>query len=603
MKFLPAILANLAIFISAMGYGTLLRKLFPPSFRQIDRLALVLLAGLGVLGTLLFCLGQFWFSQRAILLTLAPGIVLGVKYFLWEIGQPRDITLERKRIFLPALITAAVLLVTAIAGLAEPTGDIKMDAIAYHLLGPKVWLRDAVIHSVPDECMTSFPAVVETQFAALMSLGGQRGPQFFSLLSLLSLLLITASLASRMGLELSGILWTMALVLTMPVVLRGAYGGFIDVIYSGLVLAALRVAFDAKRPGHYALAGIFCGFAMGTKYFGLIAWVLLTGCIFILAILDKEVSTGTVLKNLATLCAAAILVASPWYARNWAQLGSPIYPPTVLLSHVFHVKYLSAQAIHNFNEFFAKVRDGMGRGPLALLLLPFHLTFHPANFMNGAGGIGLAPLALGPFGLKVCRGNRFAQGIVLFAFAQVLAWFVTGQDARYLIHVFVIAGIFSVLGWKYVQSAAPRFGAPLAALAIACSVLYGGAMVVSARAEDLHAVVSGSYAEQRQRQEIPFLGGFDYMNREPSVKKILVLEPRVPVFYLDKDYLRPIGRFGEQSLSGPTDLPSLMSDLSRLHISHILDVQLEGQSFRLADHPQNLSLVYHSGDVRIYAVN
>ena len=41
--------------------------------------------------------------------------------------------------------------------------------------------------------MTYFPVVIETQYAALMSIGGQRAPGFFAVTGLASLLLIGAS--------------------------------------------------------------------------------------------------------------------------------------------------------------------------------------------------------------------------------------------------------------------------------------------------------------------------------------------------------------------------------------------------------------------------
>ncbi len=606
MKFLPAILANLVLFVSAAGYGSLVRKLIPASFRQIDRVAVVLLAGIGLTGTLLFCVGQFWFSRWAIILVLVPGAILGLKNLWREIGQLRGISLEKGQTIVPAVVISAVLLVllmTAIAGLAEPMGDIRMDAIAYHLLGPKVWVRDGLVHPVPDECMTAFPAVVETQFAALMGLGGQRAPQFFAVVALVSMLLITASLALRLGLDSSGTGWVLALIITMPVLYRGAYGGFVDVVYSGLVLAGVRVGFDAERRNHYLLFGLFCGLAMGTKYFGLIAWFILILCIYYLALLHGRIVQRTVLQNLGVASAAALAIASPWYLRNWIQLGSPIYPPTLLLAHLFSTKYLTAQTVQNFNDFFAKVQNGMGRSPISFLLLPFHLTFHPANFINGPGGIGLAPLALAPFGLIVCRGDFFAQGLVLFASLQTFAWFVTGQDPRYIIHVFVIAAALAVIGWKYVRQEAPRFGPVLSSLVIACSILYGCFMIVSARADDLHAVVSRDFAEKRKHEEVPFLESFEFLNREPSVKKVLVLEPRMPVYYLDKDYLRPVGRFGEKSLPEGNDLKALLSELSQLHISHVTDVKMDGKAFRLPDQPQGFSLVYQLEDQRIYAVN
>ncbi|HWY43952.1 MAG TPA: hypothetical protein VNX66_10670 [Candidatus Sulfotelmatobacter sp.] len=603
MKFLPAALANLAALCSALGFGSLIRNKVPDSFSGIDRLALILLAGIGSLGTLLFCVGQVWFSRTSILLILLLGISFGLKSLISVASQIRMKPPELAQSVLPAVIIGAVLLVTIVGGFAEPTGDIRMDAIAYHLLGPKVWLQAGLIRPVTDECMTAFPAAVETQFAAVMALGGQRAPQLFSVIALCSLLFMSASLALRMGLSSSGAWWVSALVASMPVVYRGAYGGFIDVIYSGLALAAIRIAFDASKPRHYFLAGAFCGFAVGTKYFGIFVWALLIICVYVLAARHKKREAKGLLRNLGITSAAALIIGAPWYLRNWIELGSPIYPPTPFLAHFFHARYLSPLAIQNFNDFFAKVRDGMGRGPLAFLLLPFNLTFHPANFMNGIGGIGLTPLAFAPFGLFQRRQDEFAQGLALFALLQTAAWFAIGQDPRYIIHVFIIGAIFAVYGWKYVVHVAPTRGPILCAMIVLFSVAYGFCTIVLARVNDLHAVISASYAEKRRVEEIPFVESFDFLNREPSATKILVLEPLVPVFYLDKEYLRPIGRFGEQSLPEAANLPFLMSELPRLHISHVLDVKFPDKTFRLPDNSRGLTLVRQYENQRIYRVN
>ena len=166
------------------------------------------------------------------------------------------------------------------------------DSIAYHFLGPKVWLRDHLIHPVPDEIQTAFPAVIETQYAALIFLGGQRAPRFFAVISLISILLVAASLALRMGLDRSGAWWTAALIVTMPAVYSGAYGGFVDVLFAAFVLAAARVAFDAETPGHYVLVGLMCGFATAAKYTGFIAWVLLVlSCFVSLVFLGRSKSS------------------------------------------------------------------------------------------------------------------------------------------------------------------------------------------------------------------------------------------------------------------------------------------------------------------------
>jgi hypothetical protein len=255
MRLLPAIVANLFLVASALGFGSVLRPLFPSSFSTLDRAALTLLGGIGLLGTLLFDIGQAWFSRPAIALIMLTGIFLGCLSLTRIFRKPNPSMSKTGVPLLTALIVAGVLLVTAVAGLAEPTGDIKMDAMAYHFLGPKVWLREGTIRPVLDEAFTAFPAIVETQYAALMAFGGPRAPGFFSFISLLSIFLVTGALALRSDLGSSGAWWVAALVCTMPVVYRGAYGGFVDVIYSGFVLAAARVGFDAERPVHYVLFG------------------------------------------------------------------------------------------------------------------------------------------------------------------------------------------------------------------------------------------------------------------------------------------------------------------------------------------------------------
>ena len=598
-----AIAANALLFAAALGFGSALRRLFPQSFSLVDGLAFTVLGGLGLLGTLLFDVGQAWFSRTAIALVMLAGLFLSVVWLLKNASAVRSNLSKICVPLLPAAIVASVLLITAVGGLAEPTGDIKMDAIAYHFLGPKVWLRNGVIRPVIDEALTAFPAIVETQYAAVMAFGGPRAPEFYAVIALLAILLLGVALALRSGLDPAGAWWVAALILTMPVVYRGAFGGFVDVVYSGFVLAAARVGFDAERPAHYALFGMFCGFAMGTKYTGLIAAVLLAVCVFLVATAVLGHDKKIVLKHLGITCVAATIVAAPWYLRNWALLGCPIYPPPPFLLRFFHVQYLPPEALQHLLVRIWKEGHGMGRDLLSFFLLPFHLTYHTANFINGAGGIGFAPLALAPFGLLVRRKDWFASSLALFTLLQTAAWFVTAQDARYLIHGYVVAAIFAVRGWRYVARAAPRFGTTLAGLAVGCSVLYGLFMIYTARVDDLHAALSNSFAQKRRSEEIPFVDSFDYLNRESSVQKVLILDPIVPPFYSDKSYLKLTGRLGEQTLPEANDLQYILAELPALHVSHVLDVKSPAGIFRLPDHPPGLALVFQHDDQRVYRVD
>ena len=604
MRFLPAIFANVFLIVAAFGAGTLLSRFLPASLHRVDRLAAILLGGLGSLGTLLFLVGLVHFSLVTILAFFVSAALFGIWSFLKENHAEFPLYRMANRPVIPALVILIVMGVTFLGGLAEPVGDFIMsDSIAYHYLGPRVWLRDAAIRPVPDESLTSFPAVVETLYASLLALGGPRAMTLFACTSLGLLLLVTYGFARRLKLDSRGAWWTAALVAAMPAVNRGLVDGYIDAMLWCFVLLSLRFALDAEGPGDYFLSGLFSGLAMGTKYLGLICFFLVLGCALLIHLWQRREKLAIILRNLVLLGAVATAVASPWYLRNWIVLGFPIYPPTRTLSHYFPVKYMSPEAVATLGAVIDRSGRGMGHTFWGFLLLPFRLTFHPANYLCGAGGVGLTLLMLAPFGILVCWRDLFAKVTVVFMFFWTIAWFVTEQDARFLMQVFVIFAAFAVWGWRFVAQKAPRFGPLLAGVSVACSILYGLIMIVPTRAPDVRATLSVSYEQWRKYRDIPFLESFNRLNQDPAVRRVLVLEPLVPTYYLEKDYLKPVGRFGEETLPQGTDLGAIFNNLCTLGITHILDVQYKGNGFRVPAQPSGLILVQEREDQRIYRVS
>ena len=602
MRIILPILANIFLFAGAWGYGSLLRKLWPTSFRLVDRLAFTLLGGLGIQGTILFCAGQVWFSRSAIVVILSLGLMLGARSL---IRTAREIWEARKGISwaaIPAAIVLGLLLVTAVGGLALPMGDMNSDALAYHYPGPKVWLRHGVIRPLADESLTYFPVVMETQFAALMSLGGERGPGFFSVTAFCSLLLMTVSLARRLKLDATATWWVLAILATMPAAYRGTYDGYIDAVFAGFVLAAARLAFDSEETKDYLLFGIFCGITMGAKYTGLLAWMGLIFCSLLISLVSCKHEKKLLLKNLALACAVAILVAAPCYLRNWILYGSPIYPPTPLILKFFKVKNITPAVMQEILNNVIDTGGGMGRGFLNFLLLPFNLTYHTSNF-RGAGGIGLVPWALAPFGIIARRGELFAKGLLLFSFFELASWFATAQVSRYLIPVYVVGAVFGVIGWQYVRERSSGLGRMLAAVVVAISILYGLAMILPSRAEDIHATLSNTFESERRYREIPGAASFDFLNHDASVKKVLILDPYVAAYFLDKEYIKPFGRWKEQTIPGVTNVSEVMVQLPRMDVTHILDVKYEKGYFDLPANPPGLALVFETEDQRVYRVN
>jgi hypothetical protein len=194
------------------------------------------------------------------------------------------------------------------------------------------------------------------------------------------------------------------------------------------------------------------------------------------------------------------------------------------------------------------------------------------------------------------------MSLAFFILLQTIVWFLTAQEARYLIHGYVVAAIFAVWGWRHVAQGTSKPGSLLAGLAIALSVVYGAYMIGAARAEDLHAAISSSFAEKRRSQEVPFVDTFKFLSYDTSVQTVLILDPRVPPFYLEKTYIKLIGRHGEQTISEANDLQRVLSQLHSWRISHVLDVRTSGE-FRLPEQPKDLTLIFERQNQRIYRVD
>jgi hypothetical protein len=283
------------------------------------------------------------------------------------------------------------------------------------------------------------------------------------------------------------------------------------------------------------------------------------------------------------------------------MLGFPIYPPPPVASELFPVKYLSAASIASFHAYIYQRGAGLGRGLGALMLLPFHLTYHTANF-HGAGGIGLTALAFGPFGLLAARREGFARGLAALGIALTTIWFFTQQESRFLIPVYVMGTVFAVLGWRYLQSAGSHLTRILCGTVIACSLLYGLFMIVSSRRVDIRRVLSPAFAEQYREEKVPHRRSFEYLNREPSVSRVLVLDPSVPVYYLDKPYLKPFGQWGERVLPEVRDATQALGEVHELKISHILDVRSSVSDFQVPENMAGAQLVFQAENQRVYRV-
>jgi hypothetical protein len=604
--FALALKASFGVFLlilASLGIGSWISRNLACAFSQLDKLAFGLLGGFGLLSLVLFLVGQFSFTRRTIMIVLGLVIVASAKPLL-SLKTHTAILVQtlRKAPKIPLFLIFLIISLTSVVGLGEVTGDWNSDTVAYHLLGPKVWLRNGVIRPVADNCHTAFPQTAETMYGALFGIGGERAPRFLSFVTFGMLLLAAASLAVRSGLNASEAWWVAALIATMPAVYNGSVGCFVDGIYAAFVLAAIRIGIDAETKRDWAIFGIFCGLAMGTKYTGILAFPVLMLCVVWIHASQGTSGWRETSKAAVVAICIACMVASPYYLRNWILLRCPIYPPPLGLAHICSPKYLSPEVVAGFHAYIRQRGEGLGRGIAALFLLPFNLTYHTSSF-HGAGGIGLAPLALAPIGLIACRKNPIVKMLSVLGLLLLLAWFATQQESRFLIHFYVITSILGVLGWRHLNSSHFAVSRILATTIVLASVSYGMFMIGRYWPEDTRMVISSEYAHEVRNRRIPFLESFQYLNTSPAVRRILILDRSVTPFYLDKDYVKPVGQWGERTLPGAMTALDALENVRELGISHVLDVNSEVSPFQITEHNKGLTLVVDSQNQRVYRVD
>ena len=238
---------------------------------------------------------------------------------------------------------------------------------------------------------------------------------------------------------------------------------------------------------------------------------------------------------------------------------------------------------------------------MAFLLLPFNLTYHTSNF-HGAGGIGLVPLGLAPIGLLSFRKNSVVQYLALLSLLLTAVWFGTQQESRFLIDVYVIAAVLGVLGWRKSDLVQGSWAKAGAAALVTVSLLYGTFMILKGQKDVLHAALVPSYAERFRAERVPFSESFEYLNSNPEVARVLILDRSVPPFYLDKLYVKPFGQWGELTVPGIANSSQALAAAKQLGITHVLDVTSEVGPFQVENPGAQLRQVFASTNQRIYLV-
>jgi len=348
----------------------------------------------------------------------------------------------------------ALLFLMAVGGtatfLAAATPPFFYDALVYHLAVPQQYFLAHGFYYMPYHHFSNFPMNLSMLFMVGMSFSGGMLAKLLSWsFAPMTAVAVYGFAKSRWGIHIA--ITSAAILFLVPGLLILSTLTSVDLgvmFYSFLSFSALLSWFTSRQKSWIVLSGIFCGLAVGTKYTAL----LMTFGTLMIMLFSYEVIVpqkrhvwqtirSTLLFGLIVLC-----VMSPWFFKNIAYTGNPIYPffNSLLGTRVSHQythydqKYATINPLSSLKNF---LYDNDGFHPenavtwiLGGVKAPWYVTM---NTVRGAGKIGAVFLACLPliFLVKPLPGS--IRSCIVFGACSFWLWvvFLPGTALRYVFQI------------------------------------------------------------------------------------------------------------------------------------------------------------------------
>jgi 4-amino-4-deoxy-L-arabinose transferase-like glycosyltransferase len=431
----------LLIMSIAAGLGLLLLRVFSlPSLTSAERLAIGFALGIGVLSYLVLAVGLLHALERIPILILIGISSVAVGPYIHEAYRSAcRTTIDVVRWLWSSSILykcflALVLGIAVIVFVHTLSPPWDYDGLMYHLPGSRLFLEHHAITPEIDNWHANDPFTWEM----VATIGLAFGDDIFAKLLHYSagwLYVIAAALFAKRWLTNDDAVLAAGVLLTVHVLPMWAAFAYIDLGWASLEFLAFSVLMIGWKTGHrryYLVAGLLSGLAMGSKYLGVIGFAVL-GAFLALAHVRK--GWKDFLRNTLSYAIPAVLVASPWYLKNWIWLGNPVYP-----------LYFGGPGwdTTRLNLYMGYLKSfGAGRSVIDYLLLPWNIYVKYPQFGTMMNQIDL-PSVLFPLLLFypiVRKKSRVVSLALLLACIQFALWALGSQQTRFLLPIFPILAI------------------------------------------------------------------------------------------------------------------------------------------------------------------
>jgi len=442
------IISGAAVLVLAGGIG---KRLFSgDGIPSQEALIIQGSLGLGMVGTGLLGWGFLIGYHRWVLITLTLILLMAFSKssLSWVAGLGKLVAQLRKTQGINLVLALIVLVILGAGLLRALAPPLKYDALVYHLSLPSRYLREGQFHYIRDNVYWGMPQLQEMLFVLSMAFAGvEAAPVLGWWIAIFSLMSVFLLVKSSFG-ETPAWIAVLALVggRTTAQALSWGYTNWLNILWGTAFLITFwrrkllmeesssdEERADRNELGLLIAAGLFAGFALGTKY---TSGLLIPVGLVLLLVEGFQISDWKLWKRLGLYLLPAGLAFSPWAIKNWLGTGNPLYP------FFFPGGAMDSwrQAVLSYPEGTANVWDMLG--------LPVAFTILGVEGAPGyAASMGPLLLALGAVGLFV-RGKEVRDRRQLLRIARIcllaglLIWGLAGLWSAHLNQTRLYAVIF-----------------------------------------------------------------------------------------------------------------------------------------------------------------
>lgn len=243
---------------------------------------------------------------------------------------------KKQNLLLAALAALLAALILSIIILAS-VPPVSRDALTHHLAVPKLWIKHGGVYEIPDLPVSYYPMNLDLLYTIPLYYGNDIIPKYihfaFALATAWLIFKYLHDKFNRVYAFLGALFF-----LTTPIIVKLSTTAYVDLGLIFFTTASLLYLFKWVEKDFsfrfLAVSAVSCGFALGTKFNGLISLFLLSIITPYLYLkcnqtYSKKETVRHQLKAFAygaLFVSIAAMVYLPWMAKNYVWTGNPLYP-------------------------------------------------------------------------------------------------------------------------------------------------------------------------------------------------------------------------------------------------------------------------------------